>query len=331
MKTEAEFQEFYQATLLPALRALEARRKQILGRIVLVAGVVLAVALPLALLVLSQGSGPSPMIMVIGVVLVGGAIGLAARGFSGGYTRDFKDRVIGSIVRFFDDALQYQPYDGIDEGAFHDCGIFTQQIDRYRGDDLVRGRIGETEIAFSEVHAEYKTTTTDSKGRRQTHWHTIFRGLFFRADFNKNFAGRVVVLPDTAQRLLGSFGQTLQKLSFGRGALIKLEDPEFEKLFVVYGTDQIEARYLLSTSLMRRITDFKQKCGRPLHLAFAGSRIFVAISYDRPLFEPRIFRTLLEPAAVQEYYRDLQLALEIVEDLNLNLRIWQAERLETGG
>ena len=44
------------------------------------------------------------------------------------------------------------------------------------------------------------------------------------------------------------------------GELVKLEDPEFEKSFVVYSGNQTEARYILSTSLMRRILDYKVNC-----------------------------------------------------------------------
>ncbi|MHC4648718.1 MAG: DUF3137 domain-containing protein, partial [Planctomycetota bacterium] len=106
---------------------------------------------------------------------------------------------------------------------------------------------------------------------------------------------------------------------------IKLEDPEFERHFAVYGNDQIQARYILSTSLMARIVDFKKKTNRKIYLSFVGSRVFVAVSYSKNLFEPRLFRTILDFELVQEYFEDLQLAIGIVDDLNLNTRIWSKE------
>lgn len=51
----------------------------------------------------------------------------------------------------------------------------------------------------------------------------------------------------------------------------KLEDPEFEKHFAVYSSDQVQAGYILSTSLMSRIVDFKEKSSRRIHLSFIGS------------------------------------------------------------
>ncbi len=51
--------------------------------------------------------------------------------------------------------------------------------------------IGYTAVEFSQVHAQYKTESsrTDSDGHTETdeHWHTIFKGIFFIADFNKHF------------------------------------------------------------------------------------------------------------------------------------------------
>lgn len=142
----------------------------------------------------------------------------------------------------------------------------------------------------------------------------IFKGLFFRANFNKKFKGRTLVLP----RDLSSKMQVLTK---GRAAIVKLEDPEFANLFVVYG-DQVEARFILSASLMEKIVNFRKKAGRKIYISFAESKIYVAIEYDEDIFEPRLFKTMLKFTPMREYYESLQLMLGIVEDLNLNRRIW---------
>jgi hypothetical protein len=101
-----------------------------------------------------------------------------------------------------------------------------------------------------------------------------------------------------------------------------MEDPEFEKLFVVYGEDQVEARYILSTSLMRRIVEFRTRTQKEMRLSFSASKLHVAIPFENELFEPKIMESLLNIAHVQEYYNDLKLAIDIVDDLNLNTRIW---------
>ena len=323
MKTIEELQGFYQATLLPELKTLEIQRQRISQNLMIallcVGGAILAV-FGIATV---GGLGPG----ALPVVFVAGFIGLAVTAIiwsvlTKGYVRQFKERVIGRIVQFIDPQLGYRPEIGINQQTYMASQIFTHRPDRYKAEDLVFGKLGATELMFSEVHSEYKTTHTDSKGHTHTEWHTIFKGILFVGDFNKHFAGATFVLPDTAEGLFGRFGQKLQSWNPSRPDLVRMEDPEFEKLFVVYGTDQIEARYILSPSLMQRITEFKQKAGRRIYLSFVASKVFVAVECQRNLFEPKVFTTLLDFGIVAQYFGDMQLALGIVEDLNLNTRIW---------
>ena len=103
---------------------------------------------------------------------------------------------------------------------------------------------------------------------------------------------------------------------------MKLEDPEFEKKFVVYASDQIEARYILTPALMERLREFAEKTKHEVHISFVLSCVFIAISLKENLFEPRIYRTLLDYSTIEKYYDDLMMAIGIVEELNLNRRIW---------
>ncbi len=323
VKSLREFKAFYESDLMPVLQSFESRRKRILKSVLITLLVVAVLAVAVILSVSELRHNPTGMV-VVGVV---GVLVVCIVGFlvSRGFVHDFKVAVVGEIVKFVDPSLNYAPKNRISEHKFRGSRIFEHRIDRYRGEDYVAGKLGATEIEFSEIHAEYKTVTHDSKGRRHTHWHTIFKGLFFIADFNKDFANLTVVLPDTAEKIFGFLGKSLQNLNFTRGELVKLEDPEFEKEFVVYGDDQVEARYILSTSLMQRITEFKRKTKCPIFLSFVNSSVHVAIRTGRNMFEPRMFRTLLKFEVVREYLQDLQLALGIVEDLNLNTRIWTKE------
>jgi hypothetical protein len=205
-----------------------------------------------------------------------------------------------------------------------DSQIFLTHPDRYKCEDYVSGKIGETFIEFSEVHSEYKTETTDSKGNHHTQWHTIFMGLFFIADFNKNFSGTTVVLPDLAEKTFGFLGKIFQSWNLTRkGQLIKLEDPEFEKLFVVYGDNQITARYILTPGLMQRLVEFRNRLKNTVYLSFKDSKVYLSISINRNLFEPRIFKSNEDFTLIKDYFDNLHLAGRIIEELNLNTRIWK--------
>ena len=324
MKTLQELKGLYITKLAPDLELLEQERKKIVQKLAYTGAGVLAVCLIIFALFFNRAQNQMSLFFVpgaIGLVFIFGVYHFLTRD----YVRSFKEKIIQRIVLFFDKNLAYSASSCIPQSQFVSCGIFKRSPDSYKGDDFVSGTLGATAIEFSEIHAEYKTEHSDSKGRRHTQWHTIFKGLFFVADFNKHFKGRTVVLPDTAERIFGHIGKMFQSWNIARADLVKLEDPEFEKLFAVYSDDQIEARYILSTSLMKRIVDFKKKSNRQIHLAFVRSHVYVAISYSKSLFEPRVFKTILDFAPIKEYFEDLTLAVGLVEDLNLNTRIWSKQ------
>jgi hypothetical protein len=319
MKTADELRGFYENELRDDLREIEGLRSAARNRTLLAILGGIAAGLSAALF---PSIGLWAIAPVAAFVILTIVLGVKAWKRHKHFRGEFKRRVIGSIIRFLDPTFTYQPDRSIPESRYEGSGIFKRGVDRYRGDDLVSGTIGKTAFVFSELHTEHKTRHTDSKGNTRTEWHTIFKGLFFCADFNKHFKGTTYVLPDTAERLFGFLGSTLQSWKRSHGELVKLEDPEFEKAFVVYGSDQIEARYILSPSLMERIVEFKKKAGRKIHLSFVRSWVNLAIEFDKDLFEASIFGATLGYEKIQEYYRDLQLAFGIVEDLNLNTRIW---------
>jgi len=319
MKTLDELKRFYDTTLLGDLEVLERQRRDIVRKVTIVIVVALVLGGFVFLLMMQNIGRMGPIVIfpvIVSLIIGGGICTLLSRG----YVTDFKSLVIEKIVRFIDENLNYNPNGCIPKSTFMLSKIFTTKPNIYKGDDFVSGKVGATQIRFSELNAVYESGS--GKNRHRT---TVFRGIFFIGDFNKHFIGETIVLPDTAEKLFGRLGQKLQSLNVFRGELVKLEDPEFESHFVVYGSNQVEARYILSTSLMERITEFKKKTGKKIYLSFIGSMVFVAVSYSRNLFEPKLFTTLLDFEPIKQYYQDLQLIIGIVDDLNLNTRIWSKE------
>jgi hypothetical protein len=326
--SSGDFERFYQEQLQPILRALEEERQQKTHQFGWVTLWSVIIGGLLTLLLAATGEAGLFAFLPVGVALL--IVGITYATHAKGWSSSFKWRVLTRLVKFVSPDLEYHPNRYISETEFRASLLFQIDPDRYSGEDLIEGRVGQTAIRLSEVHAEYKTEYYDSRGRRHTTWHTLFRGLFIIADFNKQFNGITLVLPDVEQKLLGWFGQTLQglsaKLGLQPGELVKLEDPEFERAFKVYSTDQIEARYILTPSLMERILRFRQRTQSEIRLAFIASRLYVAIPTTHDYFEaPSLFApvgTLLKPETIINYLEELRFALAVVDELNLNTRIW---------
>jgi len=315
--------------LEPILRELEQDRTQQVSQFAQITlwSVVVGGVLSLMLALFRAGAWS---LVPLGIALIVIAATYATK--ADAWRRAFKERVMYHLVKYFNPNLQYHPHGSISPREYELSMLFhnSPDPDRYQGEDLIEGVIDKTDIRLSELHTQYKQVTYDSKGRRHEQWITIFRGLFISADFHKHFQGITLVLPDTEQSWLGGFGQWLQSLSakLGNqpGELVKMEDPEFERLFKVFSTDQIEARYILTPSMIRRILEFRARTNAPVRLSFIASRVFIAIPTAHNYFEPPSFfapaNKLLEPETLAHYFEELRFALAVVDELNLNTRIW---------
>jgi hypothetical protein len=303
------FGELY-CQLEPVLGELERERRQTLSRLALAALLtLLAAGLLIALVPAVRDPGLLGLVASAGTALMSLVHSLLNRR----YRQRFKNEVVRQLIRHLSPGLDYRPERGVGYGSYRSSQLFPREPDRYREEDLITGRIGQTRITVSEVHSEYKTKST----RGNTRWHTIFQGLFFVLDFPKPFRGTTLVLPDNGD---GAFLDLFERLS-NRGQLVKLEDPEFERYFVTYTSDQVEARYLLSTSLMQRVVNFRKAFKCPLYMAFSGGNFYLALPTPRNFFEPQLFRPIrVEDLA--DYLADLRFVLSIVDELNLNTRIW---------
>ena len=65
--------------------------------------------------------------------------------------------------------------------------------------------------------------------------------------------------------------------------------------------------------------------GRDIYLSFVDDKVIVALPYKKDLFEPHLFRSIIDYPAIEAYFSDLQFVLSLVGDLNLNTRIWGKE------
>jgi len=317
MKSISHLTDFYYKVLFPTLEHLEESRKALRKKIIIV-GIIYTLVIFFILSVTISRNFDVEFFLFIAFAYF--SVGLFIYKFLiKDYTKEFKAKIIKPLISEIDKKLHYKPQMHIPPKYFTDSKLFNQTPDRVNGNDFVHGKIDGIDIRFSDFHAQKRHR--DSKGR--TSWSTIFKGLFIVSEFHKNFKGTTVILPDTAQSTFGNFiGSWLQSNNFSREDLVKMDNVAFEKEFVVYGSDQIEARYILTHTLMQKLLDYKKRTKEPLYISFNHKNIYLAIEYNKDLFEPSIFRSLLQYKIAMEYISTLHLAIGIVEELKLNQKLW---------
>ena len=274
------------------------------GAIALVAGIALGAVLYLG------GSEEGALAAVAGGVVIAGVLCLYLFNKVKG---EFKEKIMPVLLVGIDPSLRYDRTHGVSQNEFNQAGLFKSP-DRFSGKDLVTGKIGETAVRFSFVDAEeeYQETVRDDDGgsHTETRYRTIFAGLFFIADFNKHFSGTTKIEPHGVGFLSKMFGSH-----------VELEDPEFNKHFAVSSTDQIEARYIMTPSLMERFKALQAKVGS-FKTSFVNEHMFMAVQISSSAFDPDISHSFAESGQVEKILTKLKMVTGIVEDLGLNTRIW---------
>ena len=117
-------------------------------------------------------------------------------------------------------------------------------------------------------------------------------------------------------------GNWLQSKTSTKGELVKMDNHKFEQEFVVFSSDQIEARYILTPSMMERLLEFKRKSIYPLYISFVNDCIHIVICTNKNNFEANLFQSVTNHNAAFEYILHINLASTLVNNLKLNQKLW---------
>jgi hypothetical protein len=309
-------QQFYNTELKPSLAEIEKTRKKI-GFAYILATISFITALSFFLiidLVLYLDTILGVIFLIVTIILFAGGITTYLK-----YRKEYKQRVVKKVVQLINPKFRYEPNKYISIDKYIKSKIFDNYVNKAIGDDYVYGKVDKTIFEFSEFIAQYEYEDKDERGKKVKRIENKFNGLFFLADFNKHIHGETFVMPDNAERLLGKFGQNFQKNT--KGKLVKLENPEFEKLFAVFSTDQTEARYILTPAIMEGIVNLRKKIGRTIYLSFIGEQVYCAIDFNKALFEASVLRSV-SFKDVDFMYSLFSFIEILINEMNLNTRIW---------
>lgn len=298
------FDQIFEREIRPALLEREAERVAAAQKAVQtrwIGGAIVVGGALLGLLVLKM-----PVVAIIVAIIGFGVVGWGNMGIMK-LAGEAKSLIVEPIARELQ--LSFVPKPGTCESIYKhkEIGV-VPGWDRSKYEDLLTGKRGEVDFELFEAHLEEKRTTTDSKGRTQTTWVTVFRGQCLRLDFHKTFYGRTLITRDAGFFNRFGGGKGMQRAT--------LEDPVFEKIFEVYTTDQVESRYLLTPDFMQKLVDLEKTFkGGKLKAAFDGGEMFITVQGGN-LFEPgSMFKPLDSADRVRELIADFAAVFGIIDSV----------------
>lgn len=181
-----------------------------------------------------------------------------------------------------------------------------ERFEDKQDDDNFHGIYNGLEVNIDETELTY--TTRDSKGNRERH--TEFKGIIVCVNMKKDFKGHTVI---KLRHLLNS----------SRYEEIKLEDPEISKKYYISGTDQIESRYLLTTSFIERFKNIQKTFKADyVEASFIDSNMMLALRTNKDLFSlGDLDRPTDDTKQLTELLDEFVSILEIIDELKLNQNI----------
>ena len=228
--TKEEFSKIYQESFVPNLKNLEQERLELMSKIKPF-GIVTLIAVIISVIGFFIKNG---YCMGIGYIVTFPCVIYITLLYSK-IRKKLKKEVVSKILSIYGNLYFSESKDVISYKDIRSMGLFPSFTEK-SDDDIVIGLykgcnfvINECKLRHTERYGKNSTTVTD------------FSGLLIKIQINKNFSGKTIV------------GNKWHITKLNGFADVVLEDVEFMKSRKVYSTDQIEARYILTTSFMERL------------------------------------------------------------------------------
>ena len=156
----------------------------------------------------------------------------------------------------------------------------------------------------------------------------IASGIFFiSAIINReNMLMPLFVIFTIFFAVMAFVGQKLSKNQFNdnyspaKFEEIKLEDPEFNKKYKAYSTDQIEGRYLIIPAFMERFKNLHKAFGtNTASCSFYDDTLMFAMPTNKNLFElGNLFKTLENVNNMENFFNEISAVYIISDYFKLN-------------
>ncbi len=329
LKSDEEFNDFVQSDLQEDLEKIEQNRKTGMSKyfIYLIPTVLIVVGwLAFQTGIFTGKIKIDPMNFMYGFLVVSVIYGIimffvsqknknAEVGES--FELEFKTKIFNKIINFINPNFKYILHGHINLNEFLEMGFFENKNYDISGNDQIIGK--HSGVPFQLCDLSVLRTRNFSKENESPD--VVLSGQVFIAKFNKSFKNEVYLVAKKIEKTFSS-GDTDLHLDY-LGKKVKLEDLEFMKMFNVYSSDPIEARYILSTAMMERIKEVVKTTKGNYLISFRNNRISIANNSNKNNFEVSMFKSITKTNQVQQFYTDLCKQLKMIDDLKLNINIWK--------
>lgn len=232
-----EFHKFYKDKIEPLLGDLEVERADVQKKCKPLIAILIAcfVTAVICIFILSSDFACACGVISFfcGILLIWPVNSIYSK-----FRSKLKQNVISKILALYGNMYFAGQKDIIKASDIRKMGLFPRFTSK-GDDDIIIGIHKETNFVICET----RLTHTEKRGKSTTTV-TDFKGLIIKIQMNKNFTGKTVI---GMKGYINKPDKNFEK--------VELESVDFMKDRCVYSTDQVDARYILTTTFMERIKE----------------------------------------------------------------------------
>ena len=302
---KTKFDKYYEQNILMALQKIEKTRKKYFGWFI---SLCLITFIWMAYIVINfkekmlstpEDNPDFGLVMCLIVLAVCAPMFL--------YYKRSKESILPLIIGYFG-KFEYEYKRGISETLLIRSRIMPQ-YDSLETDDGFYGTydnvaVGLTEYTLKRRERETKGNTKQYKYVKKGH------GIIFQSQMNKKFEGQTIVVKDKG--ILNTF---THYAGFNR---VGLESLEFEKAYEVFSDNQIEARYILTATMLEYMMQLKQSF-KNISYSFFDNKVLINIEIKENFFEcSSFFNSVINKKRIDKIFNQFYQLFAIIKTLQLN-------------
>ena len=290
----ASFDALYEAKIAPELVKREAERKGAMKTFfIALAGGLIAVFLEFKLFSGGGAHNPGPTLMIFTMIAAGviGYLPLAA------VARRAKVGVLEALCGPLGITYTVSGHDPDSFPTYRSLHLLPAYDDK-AFQDFFAGRRGQVDFGLcsADLHV--------GSGKNR---HVVFQGQLFRLVTPRRLGSQTVVLRNSGW---------LNRFECPGGLKpVGLEDPNFNKAFAVFGSDQVEAREILTPAFMQRLNDLEAAyAGHHIRCAFTETELLIALEAPNRFEIGNMFSSLVQRSRVETIAHNLEQVFKLIDE-----------------
>lgn len=213
---------------------------------------------------------------------------------------DTKYEIAGGICQFLGWHFSEEPQITPDLDIWTRLRLLPTSYQKVSFEDEMAGKAHGADFLAREAHLQRKIKISHFHK-----WVTVFRGSLMVIDFHRKFDGNTVVLRK---------GKVMNPKTILSMKKVGLVDPIFKKIFQAYGTDQVEARYLLTPDFMQQLIDLETSVdGKKIRFGFWEGQLLIAVETKDRFESGSMLKPLTDPDRAQKVLDEISAVYDVID------------------